>query len=216
MLRDTQQIKNFAVEATDDGVNRGERERELAADLQAESARHRNDDPHLRSCNAVAGYHLSATDGEVGHVAGYLVDEHTWAIRYLIVDTSNWWMGHEVLLAPGWITGVHWSGKTVAVDLSREAVKAAPVYDPATEWSRQMKNPWLLGNPVTSCSRTVSLCRCDGSVNLGWVIDVLPAFPAFPAFLAFVKPRRNACRLPISSGGRCLQVCGTTSRPSVR
>ncbi len=119
-----------------DGINRSERE--LEADLRAERERHRNDDPHLRSCNAVTGYHLSATDGEVGHVAGYLVDEQTWAIRYLIVDTSNWWMGHKVLVAPGWITGVHWSNKTVSVELSREAVKAAPVYDPTTEWSREM------------------------------------------------------------------------------
>lgn len=142
------------------GANRGERERELAADLQAESARHRNDDPHLRSCNAVAGYHLSATDGEIGHVAGYLVDEHTWAIRYLIVDTSNWWMGHKVLVAPGWITGVHWSGKTVAVDLSREAVKAAPVYDPTAEWSHQMD---------------LDLHRHYGPVGYGPDLDTKPA-----------------------------------------
>jgi hypothetical protein len=120
------------------GVDRVERERELEAGLRTEKARHRNDDPHLRSCHAVTGYHLSATDGEVGHVAGYLVDEQTWAIRYLVVDTSNWWMGHKVLIAPGWITGVHWTDKTVSVDLSRETVKGAPIYNPSTQWNRQM------------------------------------------------------------------------------
>ena len=119
------------------GVDRVEREREMEAYLRAERARHRNDDPHLRSCNAVIHYHLHAKDGEIGHVAGYLVDEQTWAIRYLIVDTSNWWMGHKVLIAPEWITAVHLSDKTVSVDLSRESVKAAPVYDPETLWSRQ-------------------------------------------------------------------------------
>jgi hypothetical protein len=120
------------------GLDRVERDRELEAYLRAERARHRLDDPHLRSCNAVDGYHLQATDGEIGHVAGFLVDEQTWAIRYLIVDTSNWWMGHKVLVAPEWITGVHWSDKTVSVDLSREAVKAAPVYDPSTAWNQQL------------------------------------------------------------------------------
>jgi hypothetical protein len=119
------------------GVDRVSREREMEAYLRSERLRHRNDDPHLRSCNAVTGYHLQASDGEIGHVAGYLVDEQTWAIRYLIVDTSNWWMGHKVLVAPAWITGVHWSDKTVSVDLSRESVKAAPAYDPETAWSRQ-------------------------------------------------------------------------------
>ncbi len=36
-------------------VERAERERELETYLNAERARHRNDDPHLRSCNSVTG-----------------------------------------------------------------------------------------------------------------------------------------------------------------
>src|ERR1019366_7355911 len=61
---------------------------EMAA--RAAEARHANDDTHLRSCEAVTGYHIQATDGEIGHVQGLLVDEETWAVRYVIVDTSNW------------------------------------------------------------------------------------------------------------------------------
>ena len=58
----------------------------------------RDDDLHLRSCKAVMGYHIEATDGDIGHVQGLLVDEETWAIRYMVVDTSNWWLGHKVLI----------------------------------------------------------------------------------------------------------------------
>lgn len=119
------------------GMDREERERELEAWLRDERARHRNDDPHLRSCNAVTGYHLQAIDGEIGHVAGFLVDDGTWAIRYLVVDTSNWWLGHKVLVAPRWIKGVHWADSTVIVDLSREAIRNAPAYDPKAVWSRE-------------------------------------------------------------------------------
>ena len=115
-----------------------ERDRELQAYQKAERARHQNDDPHLRSCNAVHGYHIEASDGGIGHVAGYLVDERTWAIRYLVVDTSNWWMGHKVLIAPDWISGVHWPDKTVSIGLSRASVKASPVYDPNVEWGPQL------------------------------------------------------------------------------
>jgi hypothetical protein len=115
-----------------------ERDLELQAYQRVEKARHQNDDPHLRSCNAVHGYHIEASDGGIGHVAGYLVDERTWAIRYLVVDTSNWWMGHKVLIAPDWISGVHWADKTVSIDLSRASVKAAPVYDPIARWSPQL------------------------------------------------------------------------------
>ena len=40
------------------------RERALAG-AQAERGRHRDDDPHLRSCETVVGYHLHARDGEL-------------------------------------------------------------------------------------------------------------------------------------------------------
>ena len=60
-----------------------------------------------------------------------LVDDHTWAIRYLIVDASNWWGGHHVLVAPQWIEDVSWSDAKVSVGLTRHAVKNAPRYDPA-------------------------------------------------------------------------------------
>ncbi|OYV01946.1 MAG: photosystem reaction center subunit H [Burkholderiales bacterium PBB5] len=109
-----------------DRADRVTRERQLEAYLRDERARHRNDDPHLRSCNAVTGYHIHATDGEIGHVSGFLVDDETWAIRYLVVDTSNWWVGHKVLIAPPWIEGVHWSDQTVSVSLSRASIQNAP------------------------------------------------------------------------------------------
>jgi len=114
-----------------------EREQREIAYFRAEQTLHRNDDPHLRSCNAVTGYHLHAIDGEIGHVAGYLIDDETWAIRYIVVDTSNWWLGHKVLIAPEWITGVHWPTETVSIELTRELVKDSPAYDPNMEWTRQ-------------------------------------------------------------------------------
>jgi len=102
-------------------------------------ARQRDSDPHLRSCKAVVGYHIEASDGEIGHVLGLLVDEESWAIRYLVVSTSNWWLGHDVLVAPHWIQRVSWSEQTVAVDLTREALKQAPWYDSALPLAREME-----------------------------------------------------------------------------
>jgi uncharacterized protein YrrD len=116
---------------------RVEREQSGSEYELAERARHRDDDPHLRSCKEVVGYHIHATDGGIGHVESLLVDEETWAIRYMVVNTSNWWQGHKVLVAPQWITGVHWLDKSVAVALTREAVKAAPIYDSTGEVDRK-------------------------------------------------------------------------------
>jgi sporulation protein YlmC with PRC-barrel domain len=97
---------------------------------QRESAQRETGDPHLRSCNAVIGYHIHANDGDIGHVAGMLIDEQTWAVRYLVVDTSNWWLGHKVLVAPQWIEAVNWFDRTVSVSMTRQAIKDAPIYDP--------------------------------------------------------------------------------------
>lgn len=92
-------------------------------------------DAHLRGCRAVMGYHIHATDGEIGHVEDFIVDDHTWAIRYLVVNTSNWWVGHRMLVAPPWITAVDWSTSEVSVDLTRQAIKAAPPYDAVAQFT---------------------------------------------------------------------------------
>jgi hypothetical protein len=93
-------------------------------------------DVHLRSCNAVHGYHIKASDGEIGHVEGFMVDDLTWSIRYLIVNTSNWWVGHKVLISPEWIEDVSWAGSYVTVSLDRQAIKSAPVYDEDVPFDR--------------------------------------------------------------------------------
>lgn len=98
-----------------------------------------DDDTHLRSSEVVMGNHVQATDGDIGHVEDLLVDDRTWAIRYMIVDTSNWWGGHHVLVAPQWIEAVSWPDATVSVNLTRQAVKDAPPYDAAAQLDRQQE-----------------------------------------------------------------------------
>ncbi|TAM47847.1 MAG: PRC-barrel domain containing protein [Acidobacteria bacterium] len=88
-------------------------------------------DPHLRSSLAVTGYHIQATDGDIGHVEDFLVDDRSWAIRYMIVDTTNWWPGKKVLVSPAWIERVDWAEAKVHVDVGREQIRTSPEYDPA-------------------------------------------------------------------------------------
>jgi hypothetical protein len=102
-------------------VSERERESKLARDEQEW-------DPHLRSTHAVTGYHIQATDGEIGHVSDFIVDDKSWTIRYLIVDTRNWWPGKRVLVSPNWIERVSWDDSKVFVSLSRENIKLAPEY----------------------------------------------------------------------------------------
>src|SRR5260370_8442569 len=59
-------------------------------------------DPSLRSTRDVTGYYIAALDGDLGHVDDFLIDYREWAIRYLGVDTRNWWPGKKVVLSPAW------------------------------------------------------------------------------------------------------------------
>jgi hypothetical protein len=86
-------------------------------------------DPHLRSIDEVRGYHLHATDGEIGHLADCLVEDMDWTLRYLIADTQNWWPGQKVLIAPRQIKSIEWSERLVNLDMSRNGVKGSPPYD---------------------------------------------------------------------------------------
>jgi hypothetical protein len=85
-------------------------------------------DPHLRSTHEVSGYNIQATDGEIGHVEDFIIDDESWAIRYLIIDTRNWWPGKKVLVSPRWIERVSWSERKVFVNLPRETIKQSPEY----------------------------------------------------------------------------------------
>lgn len=88
-------------------------------------------DPHLRSTNEVTGYHIHASDGEIGHVEDFIVDETTWAIEYMAVDTKNWLPGRKVLVTPRDITRVIWDEHLVMVSLSQRAIKNSPEFSPA-------------------------------------------------------------------------------------
>jgi hypothetical protein len=114
------------------GIDTAYPREQVALDEEARYAREcrgANDDQHLRSCEAVKGYHIHAIDGDVGHVEDFLVDDQTWAIRYLIVNTSNWWVGHQVLVATEWIEEVSWMQSKITTTLNRQQIKDAPAYD---------------------------------------------------------------------------------------
>lgn len=77
---------------------------------------------HLRSWREVTGYHIRARDGEIGHIDDFVIDPHTWAIRHLLIDTSNWIGGRSVLIAPSSVKAVSWLERVVEVGMTRDAL----------------------------------------------------------------------------------------------
>jgi hypothetical protein len=104
------------------------------------SAGNESADSHLRSTEAVTGYNIEAVDGEIGHVRDFIVDDETWAIRYLEVDTQNWWPGKKVLVSPQWITRVSWPDTKVYVDLKRETIQNGPAWDDSVPVTREYEH----------------------------------------------------------------------------
>lgn len=110
-------------------------ELQKAADLARDRA-----DAHLRSTKEVTGYGISATDGHLGHVQDFLVNDETWRICYLAVDTRDWWPGKKVLLPPDCIDQVNWPDRTVTVTITRDQVRNAPEWDADEPISRTFED----------------------------------------------------------------------------
>ena len=84
----------------------------------------------LHKTSYMRGFHLLATDGEIGHVDDFLVDE-SWNVRYLVVDTSNWIGGKSVLISPESIEKIDSPEKEIRVRLTRAEVEQCPSLDSA-------------------------------------------------------------------------------------
>jgi uncharacterized protein YrrD len=106
-------------------------------ETETEEGGEQESDPHLRSTREVTGYHIQARDGEIGHVDDLIVEDESWFIRYLVIDTRNWLPGRKVLVAPAWAEQVNWVERMVYLDLSRETVEKSPEFDPSMPVNRE-------------------------------------------------------------------------------
>jgi sporulation protein YlmC with PRC-barrel domain len=97
-------------------------------------------DVHLRSAREVRGYGVLGTDEAIGHVDDFVVDDETWEVRYLVIDTSNWWFGKKVLIPPCWATGGSWEERQVHVALPRTTIKDSPEWDPSVGVNREYES----------------------------------------------------------------------------
>ncbi|MBU3100912.1 MULTISPECIES: PRC-barrel domain containing protein [Clostridium] len=95
---------------------------------------------HLHMASDVIGYDIQATDGTIGHVDDFIIDDKTLAIRYLIIDTKNWLPGKKVLISPKWIERVSWDESKVFINLLRENIKQSPEYTDESLLTRDYEN----------------------------------------------------------------------------
>ena len=110
-------------------------------------------DIHLRSTEHVSGYPVQATDEGIGHVEDFIFDDASWAIRYLVVNTRNWWPGgNKVLVSTRWIGRIDWSERKVFTSLTRDGVKRSPAYNGAAGIDHAYENRLHEAHGLDACS----------------------------------------------------------------
>ncbi|MDR4493503.1 MAG: PRC-barrel domain-containing protein [Nitrospirales bacterium] len=90
----------------------------------------------LTSANGLKDFSLMAVDGEIGKIINFLVEDTDWIVRYIVVDTSKWLAGKQVLISPMWNKSIEWPERKIVVDLSQEQIKNSPEYDPTAPIER--------------------------------------------------------------------------------
>lgn len=81
---------------------------------------------NLRSSVEVIGCGIEALDGAIGSVADLVVDDETWEITDVLVDSRQWLPGRLLLISPEVIDRIDWPEKKVHVRLAREDILQAP------------------------------------------------------------------------------------------
>ncbi len=84
-------------------------------------------DKHLQSTQAVDGYQIQAVDGTIGVVSGFMVDDRSWAIRELVVETGHWYSGKEILISPEKIDRISYEESKVFVKLSKSDLQQTEI-----------------------------------------------------------------------------------------
>lgn len=93
----------------------------------------------LWSRNELRGWHLRATDETLGEVDDFLFDDRSWAVRYLVADTTRWLPGRTVLIAPQALGRPDESSRQLPVRLTARQVKDSPSIAMHQPVSRRME-----------------------------------------------------------------------------
>jgi hypothetical protein len=85
-------------------------------------------DLHLQSAQSLSGYSIQTSEGAIGHVFDFIMDDRTWAICHLVVETGHWYSHKEIAISPKHIDRISYEESKIFVNASKEAILEAPQY----------------------------------------------------------------------------------------
>ena len=92
-------------------------------EMESQKKYHHRDDKHLRSMQEVIGYNIQSVDGEIGHVSNFLVDDKSWAIHELVIETGHWYSGKEILIPTSKVKRISYEEAKVFVSLTKADIQ---------------------------------------------------------------------------------------------
>ncbi len=81
------------------------------------------DDNHLRSVRAMTGYHVQTFDGSIGSVSGLMVDDKSWAVGNLVVETGHWYSNKEIMISTRKVEKISYEESKVYVNLKLNDIR---------------------------------------------------------------------------------------------
>lgn len=96
----------------------------------------------LRSLKSIRGFKLAASDGEIGKVREIYFDDHSWTVRYFVVETGGWFTGQDVLITPRSLGEIDEDNETIAVHLTKDQIRHSPPVETERPVSRQYEEAY--------------------------------------------------------------------------
>jgi hypothetical protein len=95
-------------------------------DMKSQQQHHHRADNHLQSVLAITEYQVKATDGTIGEVDGFMMNDKNWALRDLVVEKNHWYAGKKVLIPTSDIKRISYEQSEVRVNLSAAEIQHTP------------------------------------------------------------------------------------------
>ena len=102
-----------------------------------------------RSVKSLISYGIQETDGDIGEIVDLYFDDQSWTVRYIVVETGNWFSGKKVLISPQSFQQPDWENKKILVNLTKDQIRNSPDIDTDKPVSRQQEEqlngyyPWV-------------------------------------------------------------------------
>jgi uncharacterized protein YrrD len=72
------------------------------------------------------GYPIQTSEGAIGHVIDFIMDDKSRAICHLVLETGHWYSGKEIVISPKHIDRISYQDSKVFVNVTKDAILEAP------------------------------------------------------------------------------------------